>query len=226
MALMTSQRYTAFALHVGGILHAGDSEFLRAFNAGDCRYGDGVASVLLARLAGAKQIERVPTTDLAPALFESFASGPQLRIALLGGPDGLARRAAEMLSHNYNVTVVYESHGFHVSWTAILEELRASRPQVLLVGMGMPIEAKWVMRNLDALPSCLVMTCGGWFGFVTGTERRAPSWMRRVGLEWIARLAQNPVRLAGRYAQGTFMTIALAMEITIRRARCNGTTSR
>jgi N-acetylglucosaminyldiphosphoundecaprenol N-acetyl-beta-D-mannosaminyltransferase len=217
-ALFGCRRYTAFALHVGGLLHLNDADYVSAFNAADCRYADGVASVLLARLAGARRVERAPTTDLAPALLATDSTGQPLRVALIGGPAGLADRAAVAITTKFAARVVYATHGFHDSWEAPLDDLRASTPQLLLVGMGMPREAKWVAEHADALPPCLILTCGGWFGFVTGAERRAPAWMQKAGLEWVARLYQSPGRLFERYARGALKTLQLATTIVLRRA--------
>jgi UDP-N-acetyl-D-mannosaminuronic acid transferase (WecB/TagA/CpsF family) len=35
--------------------------------------------------------------------------------------------------------------------------------------------------------------------FLSGRVKRAPRWMRRARLEWLHRLAQEPLRLARRY---------------------------
>ncbi len=44
------------------------------------------------------------------------------------------------------------------------------------------------------------MTCGGCFNFLSGTYKRAPRWMQKIGLEWLHRLCQEPKRLFWRYA--------------------------
>jgi N-acetylglucosaminyldiphosphoundecaprenol N-acetyl-beta-D-mannosaminyltransferase len=218
-AIVTSRKFVAFALHVGGLLHTHDDEFVRAFNAADCRYADGIASVLLARLSGGDRVERTPTTDLAPALFERFAGGAPLRVALIGGSEGLADRAGAALMRQFNVTVVHASHGFRKDWSDTLATLRAANPQVVLVGMGMPIEAKWVNRHIADLPRSVVITCGGWFGFAVGDEKRAPVWLRSIGCEWVARIMQNPARLAGRYGRGAITTAVLAAKVWWRRLK-------
>jgi exopolysaccharide biosynthesis WecB/TagA/CpsF family protein len=45
----------------------------------------------------------------------------------------------------------------------------------------------------------LALCVGASIDFITGTERRAPQWLQRAGLEWLFRLVQNPARLATRY---------------------------
>jgi N-acetylglucosaminyldiphosphoundecaprenol N-acetyl-beta-D-mannosaminyltransferase len=164
-------------------------------------------------------VERTPTTDLAPALFERFEGGAPLRVAVVGGEQGLAPRAGEELARRFNIQIVYVAHGFHADWSEVLRDLNDARPQMILIGMGMPREAKWVAQYLAALPASVVVTCGGWFGFVVGDERRAPAPLRSFGFEWVARLVQNPRRLSGRYALGALHTGALAARLSLRRLR-------
>lgn len=45
----------------------------------------------------------------------------------------------------------------------------------------------------------LALCVGASIDFMTGAERRAPPWLRRIGCEWLYRLLQNPGRLAHRY---------------------------
>ena len=45
----------------------------------------------------------------------------------------------------------------------------------------------------------LALCVGGSINFLTGVEKRAPRWTRRMGLEWLFRLLQDPRRLAKRY---------------------------
>ncbi len=101
-------------------------------------------------------------------------------------------------------------HGYQPDWAPVVNRLRAARPDALIVGLGAPAEMRWVMQWLDRLPPTLVLTCGGWFGFLAGNERRAPAFMRAAGMEWVARIAQAPARLAPRYARGALSTAALA----------------
>ncbi|WP_157074622.1 WecB/TagA/CpsF family glycosyltransferase, partial [Janibacter corallicola] len=201
-----------FALHVGGLLHLDHQAFRAALTGADVLYADGAAVVLLARLAGARRIERAPTTDIgAPVLREvSRRLGRPARVALVGGPPGLAGRAGEVLVRSTGVDVVATHSGYFTDDAVVLDLLRHSRPDVVVLGLGMPKEAVWAHQHSDALPRAVVLTCGGWFGFLTGAERRAPRWLQTAGLEWTYRLYQQFPRLAGRYARGAVRVARLA----------------
>jgi len=77
-----------------------------------------------------------------------------------------------------------------------VETIRAARPQVLLVAMGIPRQEKWIHGNLARLGVPVAMGVGGSFDVFAGRVRRAPVWMQRHGLEWIYRVLSNPRKIA------------------------------
>jgi N-acetylglucosaminyldiphosphoundecaprenol N-acetyl-beta-D-mannosaminyltransferase len=202
-----------YALHVGGLNARHDRRFVDAMLQAELVGADGGSVVFLARLAGARSIERVPTTDVGWDILHSLgvALGRDPRVALVGGPPGLAERAGEVLSQGARVQVVHTDHGYHEDWAAPLHDLRASAPDLTLVGLGAPREMTWCQDNRDELPGLLVVTCGGWFGHLVGDEVRAPRLLRRSGVEWVVRLGQSPRRLGPRYARGLYSSVAMSM---------------
>lgn len=79
------------------------------------------------------------------------------------------------------------------------ETIRRASPDLVWVGLGMPKQEIWMNRAAALLPGIAVLGVGAAFDFLAGTQRRAPRWMRSVGLEWLHRLAQEPRRLWRRY---------------------------
>lgn len=200
-----------FALHVGGLLDLEQAPFRHALDAADVLYADGAAVVLLAKAGGARQIERAPTTDIGVPVLKELSR--QLmrpaRVAVVGGPDGLADRAGEALVQLTGVEIVYTHHGYFRTDSDVLDALRELQPDVVVLGLGMPKEALWAHQHQDDLPPTVVLTCGGWLGFLTGGERRAPAVLQRTGLEWTYRLAQHFPRLIGRYSAGALKVARL-----------------
>lgn len=209
-----------FALHVGGLNARQDRAFVEAMHEADVVYADGGSVVLLARLAGARDVQRAPTTDVGWDMLRGLgvALGRPPRLALVGGPPGLAERAGAVFQDGGAGEVAFSTHGYHQDWTATLAALRSVRPDACVIGLGAPREMSWVRDHLHELSGSVVLTCGGWFGHVTGEERRAPRLLRRSGVEWLARLAQAPGRLGPRYARGAVSTLVMATGQLRRRA--------
>ncbi|GAH27780.1 unnamed protein product, partial [marine sediment metagenome] len=72
---------------------------------------------------------------------------------------------------------------------------------ILLVGMGVPKQEKWISKNLDKLDVPVCMGVGGSFDVLSGRIPRAPLWMQTHGMEWIYRSIKQPNR--------AFRTLAL-----------------
>lgn len=219
-AYRSGEGHVAFALHVGGLLSRSSAPYVRAMASADLVYADGVSIVGLARRAGAVDVERAATTDIAPELLERLAreEGAPPRVALVGGPEGLAARAGERLAETCGVDVVLAEHGYHDDWNPVLAELLEAQPDVVVVGLGAPREMLWVQEHRAALQGRLVLTCGGWFGFVAGEEARAPQLVQRLHGEWVWRWAQSPRRLARRYVLGALVVARLSLAARRRRA--------
>lgn len=211
-------RTVVYSLHVGGLNLRDNPTFTDALHQADMLLPDGISVAALVKLAGGN-MHRHPTTDLGWEILGTLSAtlSRPVRVALVGGPPELARRAGVVIAENANAEIVHTTDGFHSDWTATVAELMANTPDVIFIGMGMPHEAHWVNTHLDALPPALLITCGGWFGHVVGDEKRAPAWMRKTGLEWLARLAQSPRRLWRRYTTGLWSV--LTMVPTVLRSR-------
>ena len=203
-----------YALHVGGLNARQDQSFVEAMRGADLVYADGGSVVWLAKRGGARTIERAPTTDIGWDVLRVLAGrrGRPVRMALIGGPPGLAERAGAEMEASGWAQLVFATHGFHDDWADPLRQARGAAPEITVVGLGAPREMVWAQAHHEDLPAGILLTCGGWFGHIVGDEKRAPTMIRRSGLEWIARLAQSPRRLAPRYARGLVSTGAILIE--------------
>lgn len=175
---------------------------------------DGFPVLIAARLLRRNIPERVPGSDLVPTLFDSVASLPQtkLRVYLLGAGPGVAEQAAKNIERRWpNVEVVgtYSPPlGFDkddMENEAILDRIAIARPDILVVGLGAPKQELWVHRYRTRITAPVALCVGATIDFLAGEKPRAPVWMRRVGLEWLHRLASEPRRLAKRYLRDAWI---------------------
>jgi N-acetylglucosaminyldiphosphoundecaprenol N-acetyl-beta-D-mannosaminyltransferase len=88
----------------------------------------------------------------------------------------------------------------HMDNAEIARRVRAARPDLLIVCFGCPKQEKWMWQNLGGLGVPVAIGAGATVDFLANRVARAPGWMRRSGTEWLFRLAQEPRRLARRYA--------------------------
>ncbi|MEM9656849.1 MAG: WecB/TagA/CpsF family glycosyltransferase [Planctomycetota bacterium] len=178
---------------------------------------DGAPVVLASRILRRRLPARVAGSDLAPRVFASAASwrkahGRPLRVFLLGAAPGVARRAKSAIMRRWSgvevVGTLSPPLGFENDPTEneeILGAITAARPDLLLVGLGAPKQELWVHRFADRIDASAALCIGATIDFLAGEKRRAPRWMRQVGLEWMHRLASEPKRLAGRYLKDAWV---------------------
>ncbi len=203
----SGQGHQVVTINVDFIVNAlRDPQLLSILRDASLATADGMPLVWGARLLGVPLKERVAGADLVPALAERAAQ-KGYSIYLLGAGPGVADRAARILQQRYpglKIAGVY-SPPFHPGLeteASVLEMIRASRPDILMVALGNPKQEKWIQRYGAQLGVPVMMGVGGSLDFIAGVTKRAPQWMQSSGLEWVWRLAQEPRRLWRRYVVG------------------------
>jgi len=205
----------AIAANLGGwvvtpnldILHklTHDASFAALVEPATIRVADGMPLVWASRIAGNPLPERVAGSDLVWHLCERAAQRGW-RVFLLGGDEGVAEKAARVLEAKYPGLAVAGTHcppfGFENNpeqMNAIRDAIQCARPEIVLVALGCPKQERLIVALREDFPRAWFFGIGISLSFVTGDVRRAPRWVRRVGLEWLHRLIQEPGRLAKRY---------------------------
>lgn len=187
-------------------LYRRDPEFRAFYAKADLIEADSVPLIFFSGLLGrrGRRIHRCTYLDWRDH-FWSVASRRGWRVMYVGGEPGVAARGAESLAERYPGAVIAAEHGYFDASAgsresaAVIERVRSFAPDILFVGMGMPRQEQWVVRNFAALPDCVIFSVGAAFDYEAGVQRAAPRWMGRLGLEWLFRLAVDPRRLAHRY---------------------------
>lgn len=183
-----------------------DHALRSALQRADIVYCDGYGVRLAARTIGLSVPHRMTGADWiwgVAALCE--ATGRSLY--LLGSNPGASQEAAVALKRWYpRLDVCGTHHGYFDIGTAhserVIEHIAERKPDVLLVGMGTPLQELWVDHYFDRLDVSVVWTVGALFDYVSGRVPRAPRWLADHGLEWIFRLAIEPRRMWRRYLLG------------------------
>jgi len=164
---------------------------------------DGFGLILGSWFLGDPLYHRITGIDLTYKIA-SLASQKGYRIFLLGGKNNAANIAKTKLELKYkNIKIVGAEEGFinihHINpkkKKKIIQNIKNSEAQILLVAYGAPFQEKWIYKNLKNIPNIkLAIGVGGTFDFISGKIQRAPKWMRKIGLEWLWRLFMEPNRI-------------------------------
>lgn len=186
-------------------LYQHDAELREFYRASHLIEADSTPLLWWARLIGrsARRFHRCTYLDWRD-MFWSEAKRHSWRVFYVGGEPGVAEKAAEKLAAEWGVTIGTRHGYFDMTpgskdEAAVRREIKAFKPDILFIGMGMPRQEIWVVRNYKALGPCAIFSVGAAFDYEAGTQKAAPRWMGKAGVEWLYRLVCDPRRLFRRY---------------------------
>lgn len=184
-----------------------DFEYREILKAADLVYAGGMGIVWASKFFGKALPERINILDFFDKLTEQMRE-KRLRIYLLGGKIDVVKKTEQVLKER-GLRIIGSSGGFfnETEEAGIIKEINELRPDILIVGMGVPKQEKWIYSHLDELNINLSWAVGAAFDWLSGYRKRAPKWMVSRGLEWLHRLSQEPGRLWKRYLIGNFVYI-------------------
>jgi N-acetylglucosaminyldiphosphoundecaprenol N-acetyl-beta-D-mannosaminyltransferase len=169
---------------------------------------DGSGVRIGAKILGFKTPPRITWADFAWDLAD-LAASRNFALFFLGAKPGITDQAAEYLKARHpKLRVVGTQHGYfdknanNEENVRVIHRINENKPDILIIGMGMPIQERWLIENRDKLDVSVILTGGAVFDYVSGNLKRAPKWMTDNGLEWLGRLLIEPRRLWKRYLIG------------------------
>lgn len=190
-------------LHSIYLFHS-DSVMRQFYSQSFINHIDGMPIIFWLKALG-KQIStecRITYVDLIHPLMQ-IADNNQWKIYYLGSKPGVADKASKILNKKYQDVDIETHHGFFEfnseKEKEILQEINNFHPQLLLVGMGMPRQERWILNNIDSLNSNVIMNSGACFDYIAGEQKTPPRLLGKIGMEWLYRLVSDPKRLSKRY---------------------------
>jgi N-acetylglucosaminyldiphosphoundecaprenol N-acetyl-beta-D-mannosaminyltransferase len=170
----------------------------------DLALPDGAPVAWMMRRSGVPDQRRVSGPDLMLDLCAE-ASRTGVPIFLYGSTDSNLRALAQALHARWPALRIA---GWHAPpFRAATEQedqddvqrIIDSGARLVFVSLGCPKQEAWMAAHQARVPA-VMLGVGAAFDFHSGRLRRAPALLRRMGLEWAYRLAQEPRRLGMRYA--------------------------
>ena len=176
-----------------------DGELKDILNAAALVVPDGAGTVWAAHHLGFEMPERVAGYDLAQELMRIAPSKKQ-KVFFFGSAPGVAEKAKAKAEELYpGIEIVGTRDGYFKpeDEPAIIEEIKAAKPDLLLAALGVPKQEKWLYAHLQELNVPVSIGVGGTLDVMAGVMKRAPYWMQKAKLEWLFRGMLQPKR-AGR----------------------------
>lgn len=142
--------------------------------------------------------ERITGVDFMESIC-AVSRDEKIPIFLLGACAGVAEKVKEILEIRYsgvNIVGTFSGSPEDFNFPHIHALIAETKPEILFVAYGAPAQELWISRHLSKFPSVkIAMGVGGAFDFLSGLKKRAPKWMRKLGLEWFYRLLKEPSRI-------------------------------
>ena len=186
------------------VLAEHDHAFRACYRKATLRLADGMPLVWASRLYGDRVPEKVSGSDLILPLMRRAAERGW-RVFLLGAGPGVGEKAALILRTQLGVNVagvaapMLTGAGTAAQRAEIVAQVRATAPDLVVVGFGAPKQELFIDAVRADLPAAVLLGLGACIDFIAGNVPRAPPWMSRNGLEWLYRLCREPRRLWRRY---------------------------
>jgi N-acetylglucosaminyldiphosphoundecaprenol N-acetyl-beta-D-mannosaminyltransferase len=215
--IKTGQKKLVTYVNVHGInLANDDARFMRFLNdTAHIVFCDGFGVKWGARLLGLNLPHRFTPPDWIPQLCELCVQH-DLTLFFIGSRPGVTQKAATILiektarafPHLPRLRIVGTEHGYfnktpdHPENEAVVAKINAVKPDILMVGFGMPKQEYWLADNWPKLDIHVALTGGAVFDYISGEMQRPPKWMTDNGLEWLGRLIAEPKRMWRRYLIG------------------------
>lgn len=178
------------------------------FNRAEIVFCDGAGIRLGARLLGYRLPQRITYAGWIWQLA-GFAAERGLTLFFVGSRPGVAQEAAACLQGRFPaLRILGVHHGYFDKSPgspdneSVVRAINALRPNILVVGLGMPLQEHWLLENWEQVEANVALTGGAVFDYASGQLRRAPRCLTESGFEWLGRLFIEPRRLWRRYLIG------------------------
>ncbi|MFX3617879.1 MAG: WecB/TagA/CpsF family glycosyltransferase [Sporolactobacillus sp.] len=179
-----------------------DPNYRAILNHTDLLLNDGLGVMIGAKIWNIHLEENLNGTDLIPRLL-NLCQENDWSVFLLGAREPAVKSAAARLQQQFPSLQISGWHsGYMNDEQAIVQSINQSGADVLLVGMGMPLQEKFIARHHAELAPVLRIAVGGYIDFASGMKKRAPKIMRRLNLEWLFRMILEPRRMWRRNVVG------------------------
>lgn len=176
-------------------------------NSSDLVFCDGFSTLFGAKLLGysVQSVHRMTCPDYIENLVLACEK-QEVSLFLLAGKPGVVDKAITKLTSIAPKIRIQGHHGYFEKSGAendlIIQKINEFKPGILYVGLGMPLQEKWILDNINRIEARVFFPSGACLDFYTGSVTRAPRLLTNIGLEGLTRVVIEPQRLWKRFLIG------------------------
>ncbi|MCK4395664.1 MAG: WecB/TagA/CpsF family glycosyltransferase [Candidatus Marinimicrobia bacterium] len=159
------------------------------------------AIVIGSRILGNPLKAHVGGIMLVKALLP-VAAKKGYRVYFLGTRQDVVNKMVSNLQRNHpTLKIVGWHHGYirQNDTSRIAKKIKNAKPDILLVAMGTPKQEYWINDHFHEIGVPVCIGVGGSFDILAGIKKDTPPFVRRLGMEWLYRMMQDPYNLWKRY---------------------------
>ncbi|HET8864930.1 MAG TPA: WecB/TagA/CpsF family glycosyltransferase [Gracilimonas sp.] len=171
-----------------------DHQLMEQLNYAALTLPDGSGLNWAGKILGNPIVENLNGTDFTPKILE-MAEHENWSVYLLGAEEHVINKTAQVVQLQFpKLNIAGYHHGYFLGQKEqkVIDDINSKSPDLLLVGLGSPIQERWIWENRDKLNVGAGFAIGGLFDFMSGEFPRAPLWMRKLGIEWMYRFLNDP----------------------------------
>jgi N-acetylglucosaminyldiphosphoundecaprenol N-acetyl-beta-D-mannosaminyltransferase len=144
--------------------------------------------------------EKISGSDLIYDIL-ALASKAGSRIYLLGATEDVSIAVQQYIHQEYpRITIAgRNTKKVKLQDNELYQEILDSHSDIVLIALSYPkqeiigsqLKQYFIKYKHKGIIACI----GGSLDFIAGSQRRAPKWMQKLGLEWLFRIIQQPKRI-------------------------------
>ena len=182
-----------------------NKNFRKTINKADYCIVDGKPLMWLSKIFRYKIKNKVSGSDLAMPLLKMLAKNNK-KVLIVGGREGVADKAKIEVNKEIGTEVIIDTicpeFGFEKDESKtknLVSQINSSRAEVVFLCLGAPKQELFYENNKELFDNKCFFCMGATVDFLAKNIKRAPKWMRKIGLEWFYRMCKEPRRLFKRY---------------------------
>jgi N-acetylglucosaminyldiphosphoundecaprenol N-acetyl-beta-D-mannosaminyltransferase len=179
---------------------------------------DGQSIVFSLKILNGIKTKAISGAELMLSLI-NLANQKHYSLYFLGSPENLLNMVKNKIENDYTgiVKAGYQ-HGYYPieQEDQVVNNIQKFAPDFLFIAFGSPRKEKFIKKYIQRMNSRIIMGVGGSYEVFVG-KKKIGSISKKLGLRWLFRTFQDPIRLLPRYVKcNSYFLYLLLKEILIK----------